>query len=103
MARIPATRFIRPGASVGANMDRERRVLRYLSEALDLIQTGHEDYLPILGRLDNAAIAAGMGGWPAVRESIDDAEDCFLMGRYKASERALDMAMDRLRHQRNER
>ncbi len=82
-------------------MNRKQRVLQYLSEALDLIQTGRLDDLPILGRLDNAAIAAGMGGWREVYDTIDEAEDCFILGRHTAAIQALDSAVRDVRCRRN--
>ncbi len=82
-------------------MDRKRRVLHYLSEALDLIRTGHKDHRPILGRLDNAAIAAGMGGWREIYDTIDEAEDYFILGRRTAAIQTLNSAVKRVRCRRN--
>ena len=75
-------------------MRREERILQYLVQALTLLRAGHRDHLPILGRLDNAAIAASIGGWKELREAIGVAEEHFLLGSYKAAERALLSAVE---------
>jgi hypothetical protein len=66
-------------------MNQEQRILQYLQEALGLIQDGHTDHVAILGRLDNAAIAASLRGWADLRESIGEAEEQFILGRYAAA------------------
>jgi hypothetical protein len=74
-------------------MDQERRVLGYLQEARDLIQGGHTDHVAILGRLDNAAIACSLRGWADLRETIGEAEEQFILGRYGAAVRTINSAV----------
>jgi hypothetical protein len=76
-------------------VDREQRILQYLAEALELLQAGHKEHLPILGRLDNAMIAASLCRWKEIRDAIGEVEEHFLMGRYKAAERTLVGAVER--------
>ncbi|MGD8240915.1 MAG: hypothetical protein PVH68_20355 [Armatimonadota bacterium] len=75
-------------------MKREQRILRYLAESLELIRAGERDCVPIVGRLDNAAFAASIGGWKQVSRCIAAAEEFFLVGCYKVAERALASAVE---------